>query len=403
MGKKSKRRQHKNKNRNRNSRRGGSVSGEDSSSVTTTTSASVSASTKQYPQEDPVPVVAADNDNEDEENETENEDDEKLPSFTKAKIWSTLTEGQKMFVLSLNEASQSHLFESWTESDNVKDQLSLVEQLKRMDDGSKSRGGILGYISNAKKLLAASKAGLNPLEGYVPSVPTYGDRYELGTVEYMNMEGAGIVEVGSCGFVLVAGGLGERLGYSGIKLGLPTEMATETCYLQYYIEMILAIQGRYGEGKLLPLCIMVSNDTCPGTMKLLEANNYFGMEKTQITIVQQGDGVPALMDNDARIAVDPNDPNKILAKPHGHGDIHALMFDHKVAEEWSKNGIRWAIFCQDTNGLAFHTLPLALGVSKRHNLIMNSIAVPRKAKQAIGAITKLVNTTTKNQRYVTQG
>ena len=33
-------------------------------------------------------------------------------------------------------------------------------------------------------------------------------------------------------FVLVAGGLGERLGYSGIKLALPSESATGTCFLQ---------------------------------------------------------------------------------------------------------------------------------------------------------------------------
>jgi len=41
--------------------------------------------------------------------------------------------------------------------------------------------------------------------------------------------------------------------------------------------------------------------------------------------------------------------------------------------------------------LAFHTLPLALGVSKKFDLVMNSLTVPRKAKQAIGGIAKLVN------------
>lgn len=33
-----------------------------------------------------------------------------------------------------------------------------------------------------------------------------------------------------------------------------------------------------------------------------------------------------------------------------------------------------------------------LGVSETHGFIMNSLAVPRKAKQAVGGITKLVNT-----------
>ena len=169
-------------------------------------------------------------------------------------------------------------------------------------------------------------------------------------------------------------------------------MTTETAYLKYYIETILAIQSRYSEPDIkLPLCIMVSNDTNQGTIELLEANDYFGMDRDQITIVQQGDGVPALQDNDATIAMDSNDPCKIQAKPHGHGDIHSLLHSHRVALNWCKKGLEWVIFFQDTNGLAFHTLPLALGVSNSRNLVMNSIAVPRKGKQAVGGIATLVN------------
>ena len=59
---------------------------------------------------------------------------------------------------------------------------------------------------------------------------------------------------------------------------------------------------------------------------------------------------------------------------------------------------RW--FTKDTNGLAFHSLPLMLGVSVQNNFIMNSLAIPRKAKQAIGGIAKLTNPETKEERYV---
>lgn len=37
---------------------------------------------------------------------------------------------------------------------------------------------------------------------------------------------------GEAAFVLVAGGLGERLGYSGIKLALPSDSARGACFLQ---------------------------------------------------------------------------------------------------------------------------------------------------------------------------
>jgi UDP-sugar pyrophosphorylase len=46
--------------------------------------------------------------------------------------------------------------------------------------------------------------------------------------------------------VLVAEGLGERLGYSGIKVDLPVELITGTCFLQLFIESILALMDRTG-------------------------------------------------------------------------------------------------------------------------------------------------------------
>ncbi|KAI4991615.1 hypothetical protein ZWY2020_040001 [Hordeum vulgare] len=97
---------------------------------------------------------------------------------------------------------------------------------------------------------------------------------------------AGVKEARNPAFVLVAGGLGERLGYEGIK------------------------------------------------------------EK-----------VACLADNDARLALDPNDKYKI----------------------------------QDTNGLLFNAIPSALGVSATKGYNVNSLAVPRKAKEAIGGITKLTH------------
>ena len=184
------------------------------------------------------------------------------------------------------------------------------------------------------------------------------------------------------------------------QIGLPTELSTETCYIDFYIKTILAFQNNYSQnGSPLPLCIMTSGSTNEKTLRLLEANNYFGMPKSQVTIVQQGLGVPALENNNAKIAIDHQGHGyKIQAKPHGHGDIHALIYSEGVAKKWLQHGIKWAVFFQDTNGLAFHTLPLALGLSAKMNLIMNSLAVPRKAKQAIGGIVQLTNTKTNEQR-----
>ena len=80
---------------------------------------------------------------------------------------------------------------------------------------------------------------------------------------------------------------GERLGYSGIKVALPTQITTEEAYLSLYIRSILAMQTRAlavsGKEVKLQLAIMVSDDTASRTDELLKANDYFGLSADQVT------------------------------------------------------------------------------------------------------------------------
>jgi UDP-sugar pyrophosphorylase len=181
-------------------------------------------------------------------------------------------------------------------------------------------------------------------------------------------------------------------------------MTSQTTYLQHYIDYILAVQKKYApSGRRLPLCIMTSADTNTGTIALLRKNNYFGMNRNDITIVQQGQGVIAAVDYEGRMISEFKNTGhwyKVQTKPHGHGDIHHLLHVHGVARKWLEKGIKWITLFQDTNGLAFHTLPLVLGVSKELGLIMNSLTVPRKAKQAVGGIVKLKHKETGEIRLV---
>jgi UDP-sugar pyrophosphorylase len=74
---------------------------------------------------------------------------------------------------------------------------------------------------------------------------------------------------------------------------------------------------------------MTSDDTNDRTLALLEKHNYFGLGKERVDIVKQ-ENVPALMDNNAKIAVDA-ETFKVVTKPHGHGDIHNLLFESGLA------------------------------------------------------------------------
>jgi len=187
-------------------------------------------------------------------------------------------------------------------------------------------------------------------------------------------ENEGLKELMNTGFVLIAGGLGERLGYSGIKIDLPVCTIDEDyCYLKYYAQYALACQERAlpyvkEEDKAnfyVPFCIMVSDDTHDRTIALLEKFNYFGLGKDRVDIIKQ-ENVPALIDNQSKIAVD-TEKFKIITKPHGHGDVHNLLFDSGVAKKWKDMGKKWMVFIQDTNALALKAIPSIIGVSSKNN------------------------------------
>lgn len=117
--------------------------------------------------------------------------------------------------------------------------------------------------------------GENPFDAYKPEVPD-GVFLKPGSEEFDQFEEEGLKELSKVGFVLIAGGLGERLGYSGIKINLPVcTIEEDYCYLKYYANYALACQERAVQlggtkyGFYVPFCIMVSNDTHDRTMDLL--------------------------------------------------------------------------------------------------------------------------------------
>ncbi|KAL8167588.1 hypothetical protein V2J09_009087 [Rumex salicifolius] len=307
---------------------------------------------------------------------------------------SLLSSHQAELAMMLMESGQIHVFEHWPEPGrDDDDKLAFFEQVSRLDSGYP--GGLVSYIKNARELLADSKAGKNPYEGFMPSVPT-GENLTFGDEKFIKYEEAGVREAQNAAFVLVAGGLGERLGYNGIKVALPSESCTGTCFLQLYIESILALQeasskltkGEYQRD--IPFAIMTSDDTYSQTVALLVSNFYFGMKPTQVTIVKQ-EKVACLEDNDARLALDPKNEYRIQTKPHGHGDVHSLLYTSGTLSSWHDAGVKYVLFFQDTNGLLFKAIPAALGVSTIKKYHVNSLAVPRKAKEANGGITKLTH------------
>lgn len=273
----------------------------------------------------------------------------------------------------------------------LEDEARLLRQLAVAD--AAYPGGLSAYITRARQLLRDARDGVNPFAGFNVAVPE-GERLKPGTEAFLSAEEDGLNEVASCAFVLVAGGLGERLGYSGIKLSLPTESCTGTTYMEYYCRFIQALQEYAGQRNhqtvRLPLAIMTSGDTHDQTVEMFAKHNYFGLDKDHVHFIQQ-QKVPALADMEAHLATTPEDPFTLVMKPHGHGDVHSLLLSSGLLKRWKEGGVKWITLLQDTNAAVMRVLMAVIGVSARKGLAMNTITVPRRPGEAVGSICRLVS------------
>ena len=271
------------------------------------------------------------------------------------------------------------------------EQKDFIAQFNHLD--KVCRGGIKDYLKRAKKLLEDSKNKVNFFHDYSVEIPDDIPHIDIGSEEFYELDKLGFDQLKDTVFVLVAGGLGERLGYTGIKIGLQNELVTLRTYIEVYTDFIKAFEDRVKKKKkmkkewFIPFCIMTSGDTHDKTVSLLKNHSNFGMKENQITIVKQNK-LPAILDNECHLALE-EDKFLLETKPHGHGDIHFLLYQSGKVKQWINEGKKYMVQFMDTNVLAFNCVPASIGSSVKYNFDINSIVVPRRPKDAIGAICKL--------------
>ncbi|CUE74260.1 Hypothetical protein, putative [Bodo saltans] len=310
---------------------------------------------------------------------------------------------------------QQHLFP--TSEHDTPQQLARLRELAAFD--SSYPGGIIAYLKSAKKLLSDAKSSesLEFTSVEQPPIVIHSPSLLTPSEELQKLEEASGPVMDQSVFVLVAGGLGERLGFSGIKTSLPVETASGVSFLEHFITNFVPVflDTPATASRIPRLVIMTSDDTHTRTLSLLQellsknrccssadhhvATSLAGIELGKDILLVKQETVPCLSDNDGHIAVDAHS-GAILRKPHGHGDVHMLLHAAKVhpqnnnggreetllVELWRRAGIRYVCFCQDTNATSTWTLPVSLSLFQEHNLDMAFTCVPRIPKEAVGLL-----------------
>ncbi|KAG6959743.1 hypothetical protein JG688_00009948 [Phytophthora aleatoria] len=278
----------------------------------------------------------------------------------------------------------------------------LYQQLLHFDNWYK--GGVDGYLSTATKLYAELRGETIEDEktgdvwaDWRPSNPsTSSELAELDSPLFAELENKGLENLGKCCFVIVAGGLGERLGYPDIKLRLPVETLTHTSYLEAYVQHLLAMQTLANAQKKtpvqIPLAIMTSDSTHEATQSFLKEHKNFGMAEGQLVLIKQ-EKVPCvdvIEGSEPKLKLIIKD-KLLVMKPHGHGDVHTLLHTSGLATKWQQEGKKYVHFIQDTNYLILNGVLPMLGACVKHNWGFAFTTVPRKAKDASGGIVRFTS------------
>ena len=211
-----------------------------------------------------------------------------------------------------SDAGQEQVFTFYDELD-AGDKTSLYEQLQMFDPD---------------RINQLAEIALNPAQDAekkeAPSIEPLADSATASTLnspsdDLQQWYKLGLEQVADnkVAVLLMAGGQGTRLGSSAPKgcfdIGLPSHKSL----FQLQAERIWKVQSlackEFGKDKaIIPWYVMTSGPTRGPTEKFFEENKYFGLEKENIYIFEQG--VLPCISNDGKILLESK--SKVCLLPH---------------------------------------------------------------------------------------
>jgi len=152
--------------------------------------------------------------------------------------------------------------------------------------------------------------------------------------EFMEL-GLEAVRAGKVGAVLLAGGMGTRLGSDDPK-GMYNIGVTRDVYIfQRLIENLMDVVK--AAGVWVPLYVMTSDRNHEATVRFLKEHEYFGYDSGSVTFFMQ-EMAPAC-DFDGKVYME--EKWKISTSPNGNGGWYSSMHKWGIADKARKDGVEW--------------------------------------------------------------
>lgn len=219
----------------------------------------------------------------------------------------------------LEKYGQLHVLKYYEEL-SKEEQETLITQIENTD---------LEVLSLCQK-----KEELNPRGKITPIQVMQLPEIEQKREEYTKC-GLEAIKAGKVGAVLLAGGMGTRLGSDAPKGVYNIGLTKDVFIFQRLVENLLDIVHQ--AGAWIPLYIMTSDKNHDATTAFFKEKNFFGYNPDYVTFFMQ-DMAPAA-DYQGKVYLEAK--NKMSTSPNGNGGWFLSMMKWGVVDKIREAGVEW--------------------------------------------------------------
>ncbi|XP_071121599.1 UDP-N-acetylhexosamine pyrophosphorylase-like isoform X3 [Mytilus edulis] len=285
----------------------------------------------------------------------------------------------------LTENGQEHLLKYWDQlADDEKQQLHNDLVKLNYSEINKYFKAAMETLNSASQKIDDS---LEPLPAEVCGRITSTDKDTLNSYQTAGLEEVGHNRVA---VLLLAGGQGTRLGVPYPKgmynVDLPSGKTLYNLQAERILKLQRMAQKQTGNSCVVPWYIMTSEHTKQATVDFFEKHNYFGLQKENVILFEQG-RLPC-MDFEGKIILEK--PYKVALAPDGNGGLYKGLVHHGIVENMESRGIKHIhVYCVD-NILVKMADPVFIGFCMAKGARCGAKAVEKTVPtEAVGVVCKV--------------
>ena len=273
----------------------------------------------------------------------------------------------------LKEYNQEHIIR-WMNTLDEEKKREIIEQIKQIDFHQMTE-----LYDNTKKEVEIKENKIEAIK--------YIDKEKLTVIERKELEGLGeqVIRKGEYAVVTMAGGQGTRLEHTGPKGTFKLDVYGKGKYLfEILAENLKEANKNYGV--TIPWYIMTSKENNEATYDFLEKNNYFGYEKEDVILFEQGE-LP-LINTEGKLLINKN--GLIKEASDGNGGVFSSLRTSGALSDMKERGIKWIFIGGVDNVLLKMADTTLLGLAIKENVqIASKSIVKANPTERVGVFCKM--------------